>query len=351
MSKNFNVYNEEIYIKWNKFKPYPILNEHPHMIENLDDYTEERVKIEKNLSWYGPNEKRVQPFRIDNIYYNVDKNVNKYEVTIPEDWFTEAEYGTIFRIILPKIKELTSCDSNKLTANRETKLFKNKYSNTSDELNHPKFYYMFTKNDGKFLTLYSLLYIYNFCDDFINIKKKCIKYFTLLELYKGLDPIKDETKRPELVFRDKLYDILKPLGITMEWQYTIYVDNNMYKLDFFIPDYNLVIEYDEKAHKYRKSKDARRQKLIEKNYGYKFLRVQENDSDEFNIGLVIQNIISQKTEQTQIKHINKIIDACNNVQNEVKTYFEKNNQNLLNHIVDIKEVQKLPIIKRLKNFF
>lgn len=351
MEKYFNVYNEEIYLKWNNFKTYPILNEHPHVIEELDNYKEERLEEYDSSYWHKPSKKRVCKFRINNIYYNVNEDVDKYEVTVPEEWFTEAEYGNIFRVILPKIKEVKICDSNKLIANKETRLFKNKYSNNNDKLNHPKFYYMFTENNGRFLTLYSLLYIYNFSDEFINIKKKCVKYFTLLELYKGLEPVEDEIKRPELIFRDKLYDVLKPLGITIEWQYTIYIAKNMYKLDFFIPDYNLVIEYDEKAHKYRKSKDVKRQKLIEENYGYKFLRVQESDSDEFNIGLVMQYIINKRVEKIQIKNISNVIDNCNNIKNEIKIYLERNNQNILNHLIDIKEIQKLSIIKKIKNFF
>lgn len=58
------------------------------------------------------------------------------------------------------------------------------------------------------------------------------------------------------------------------------VDN--YRLDFYCPELNLAIEYDERQHKTpsTSSNDDKRQAEIEKLYGYKFLRVNQGKEIE-----------------------------------------------------------------------
>lgn len=48
-----------------------------------------------------------------------------------------------------------------------------------------------------------------------------------------------------------------------------------YWIDFYEPIHNIVIEYDERWHKYRKGYDSNRQKEIEQFLGCKFYRIQE----------------------------------------------------------------------------
>jgi very-short-patch-repair endonuclease len=48
-----------------------------------------------------------------------------------------------------------------------------------------------------------------------------------------------------------------------------------YIVDAYIPEYGLVIEYDEKEHKYRKKYDNHRQDIIEENCGVTFYRIND----------------------------------------------------------------------------
>ncbi len=73
--------------------------------------------------------------------------------------------------------------------------------------------------------------------------------------------------RPEFAFGE---DIIKKLfyGYKILKQYRV----NDYKIDWYIPELNLAIEFDEKHHKRQKKEDIERQKYIEKKMGCKFLR-------------------------------------------------------------------------------
>lgn len=53
-----------------------------------------------------------------------------------------------------------------------------------------------------------------------------------------------------------------------------------YTVDFFVPSVGLVIEYDERAHKRRRTHDASRQASIEREYGVSFVRVEEDNELE-----------------------------------------------------------------------
>jgi hypothetical protein len=53
-----------------------------------------------------------------------------------------------------------------------------------------------------------------------------------------------------------------------------------YWLDFYEPNINLVIEYDELHHKYKKERDMRKKNEVVKELGCKFIRIYENDSLE-----------------------------------------------------------------------
>ena len=62
-----------------------------------------------------------------------------------------------------------------------------------------------------------------------------------------------------------------------------------YKIDLFIPKYNITIEIDEKEHKYKKDYDKMRQNYIENQIQCKFIRVNEGES----CGSVIARIVKE----------------------------------------------------------
>lgn len=112
---------------------------------------------------------------------------------------------------------------------------------------------------------------------------KILKYFNYDGLY-----IK-QTIRKELEFLDKLEHSLIPFGLRGINQYTIF----NYRIDYYIPNLNIAIEYDENDHKnYSYEAHEGRQKEIEKELGCRFIRVSDKNSDEYNIGLVIKEIFN-----------------------------------------------------------
>lgn len=102
------------------------------------------------------------------------------------------------------------------------------------------------------------------------------------------------SNRKEVEFIEKLEQTLLPLDIKGVKQYT--VKNNKdsyYRIDYYIPSLNIAIEYDENGHKgYSYEAHEGRQKYIEQELGCKFVRVTDENSDEYNIGLVVKEIFN-----------------------------------------------------------
>ena len=99
-------------------------------------------------------------------------------------------------------------------------------------------------------------------------------------------------KRREEQFFTKLKRSLKPLGLEVKEQFNV----STYKIDGYIEELNLAIEYDEEHHKYTLEEDAERQRNIEKLLGCKFVRLKEERDDETNIGIVFKEILNNKGE-------------------------------------------------------
>ena len=106
----------------------------------------------------------------------------------------------------------------------------------------------------------------------------------------SLGLIQDElllTERKEIKFLDKLQEALKPFDLEGIKQYKIL----NYRIDFYIPKLNIAIEYDENEHKdYSYKQQQGRQKEIENLLGCDFIRINDKQNDEYNIGLVLLHI-------------------------------------------------------------
>ena len=98
-------------------------------------------------------------------------------------------------------------------------------------------------------------------------------------------------ERFEISFFKLLKEALKEIDVKLIHQY--YVSG--YRIDFFIPEYNLAIEYDEEHHKLRTKEDKMRERKISKEIGCKFIRCSYKDSNIKNLMKVLkETVLKQK---------------------------------------------------------
>lgn len=113
-------------------------------------------------------------------------------------------------------------------------------------------------------------------------KQELIKEFNLSEKFVL-------TSRKEIEFIDQLEETLKPFNLIGIRQYQI----NSYRIDYYIPSLNIAIEYDENDHKsYSYEAHEGRQKEIETTLKCRFIRVTDNNTNNFNIGLVLKEMFN-----------------------------------------------------------
>lgn len=93
-------------------------------------------------------------------------------------------------------------------------------------------------------------------------------------------------RNSELVFKELLKQALQEFKISFEHQYQI----GKYRVDFFIPEYNLAIEYDESYHELKIKEDSEREKEINKILGCDFVRCSYKDSNIKNIIKILKEI-------------------------------------------------------------
>lgn len=99
--------------------------------------------------------------------------------------------------------------------------------------------------------------------------------------------------RFEIKFSNELFDFCRYLNIKVLDQYVV---NPNYRLDFYLPDFNIAIEYDEKEHEYphQKQKDIERQKNVENILGCKFIRIKYTESVGESLARVIDIILKKE---------------------------------------------------------
>lgn len=117
------------------------------------------------------------------------------------------------------------------------------------------------------------------------------------DVQKVCDTLKETSKRKEIYFSEKLGEALKPFGLKIITQFPVKNKHGKYyyHIDFYIPSKNIAIEYDENGHKgYSYENHEGRQKHIEQELGCRFIRVTDDYSDEYNVGLVIKEIFNIK---------------------------------------------------------
>ena len=171
------------------------------------------------------------------------------------------------------------------------------YKNTSDALKkHCKkdgvtFHYL---TDGlgrtqvaKFVDEKELLDLINNSQNLIKPKK--YEFIVWLQS-KGFlkDVVTPVKERKETKFIAKLQTVLNTMDITSIAQCSV-MD---YRIDLYIPQYKLAIEYDENDHRYYTYEQHQgRQEKIQNILGCEFVRLSNSNSDEYNIGIVMKVIL------------------------------------------------------------
>lgn len=98
--------------------------------------------------------------------------------------------------------------------------------------------------------------------------------------------------RPEIYFLDELEQVLCAMNIKSIRQYSVLP----YYIDCYIHALNLAIEYDEGDHKYYTYENQElRQKNIENELKCTFIRLSDSNSNLYNIGLVMSQILKMRT--------------------------------------------------------
>lgn len=101
----------------------------------------------------------------------------------------------------------------------------------------------------------------------------------------------EDTK--ERGFIELLLDVLEPFGFTISRQYLVL----RYRIDAYIHDLNIAIEYDENGHAgYSYESHELRQKEIENHLGCKFIRVTDDKDHAYNVGLVLKQMLEVRKE-------------------------------------------------------
>lgn len=106
-----------------------------------------------------------------------------------------------------------------------------------------------------------------------------------------------ERPRKEVEFGEALVSVLKPFDLKIKKQHTIF----NYRLDFYIPELNVAIEFDENNHKYYSHEQQEgRQAEIQQELGCKFIRVSDENDIFSNIGYVIKEILDSLKFRSQV---------------------------------------------------
>lgn len=96
------------------------------------------------------------------------------------------------------------------------------------------------------------------------------------------------TSRKEIEFGSMLEEALKELELKIVPQYNV---DNKYRIDFYIPQLNKAVEYDEQQHQYQEKEDIEREKYIKDKLGCKFIRCDYRDSDIKNVMKVLKEVM------------------------------------------------------------
>ncbi len=158
--------------------------------------------------------------------------------------------------------------------------------------------------------------------------------------------------RQETEFGKELKNFIKTIyNLEVETQYPV----KNYRLDFYIPELNLAIEFDEKHHKYQKEKDEKRENEIKDILNCKFARVFEEQSIGEQLGFVIKAINEEpKKEISLSKRQKQILEYLQNHKLSTKELSKKlgfSKSTILKDLKFLIENEQIEKIKSGRNVF
>ncbi len=114
-----------------------------------------------------------------------------------------------------------------------------------------------------------------FESSYISSRGRCYFEFEMDDI--GADILRNKFKynvrsaRFEYKYLNEIKDFLEEMSIHYILQFQV----GVYKIDLYIPKYNIAIEIDEEEHKYKREHDIKRQDYIESQIHCKFICVNE----------------------------------------------------------------------------
>ena len=157
------------------------------------------------------------------------------------------------------------------------------------ELSEKHFFIGFSKfSNNKFEYIFTVNGYLKLVKTFVNNSEYKIikKVYEFLGGNENID-IYVSNERFEISFFKLLKEALKEIDVKLIYQY--YVSG--YRIDFFLPEYKLAIEYDEEHHKLRTREDKIREREISKEIGCKFIRCSYKDSNIKNLMKILKEIV------------------------------------------------------------
>ena len=180
------------------------------------------------------------------------------------------------------------------------------------------------------------------------------------EWYRMFGVVNVCTSRKEIEFGDTLKKSLNELELKVISQYNI---DDKYRVDFYIPQLNIAVEYDEEQHDYLEKEDKEREDYIKGKLGCQFVRCDFRDSDIKNVMKVVKKcneeyldkvvnwesvkrLINTYCSQTYIDEI-KIVSEDNyflHIQSFGYDYIISKTKDLQKLIAKTKEIQQLKTV-------
>lgn len=129
----------------------------------------------------------------------------------------------------------------------------------------------------------------------VTINADRIGFQNAYELLGGEVVPQNSIVRYEDTFMVKLFNQLGEMGIEINRNSPVI----KYRVDAYIPRFNLSIEYDERFHEQatEREKDVARESRIKNRNGSQFIRLSYRDSDEVNIGKVMSVMMDKIVEE------------------------------------------------------
>lgn len=93
-------------------------------------------------------------------------------------------------------------------------------------------------------------------------------------------------KREELIFKEELEIAFEDIT-KIESQFNVLG----YRVDFYLPEHNLAIEFDEVYHENQKEQDLSRQKEIEEELGCEFIRIKSEEKLSIGLNKILREVL------------------------------------------------------------